>query len=117
MALAVYGSPVRAYEFEAEDDSVLCQGFSPEMYYQRMQQRTNQQRAMYIDYQRAIEEESISRERTFEMIKSARRARIQKEASRRDELIAKRRAENPTNIAAKSPPPIGMNKTANLSSP
>ncbi len=78
-----------------QDDDLLCgAGFSPESYHQRIHQNAYQQRVMHAESQRAAANQAAAEQKSLEMSKQARRARIEKEARKREELIAKRKAEN-----------------------
>ena len=86
-----------ANEYLYQDDDLLCgAGFSPESYHQRLQQQAYQQRANYAANQRQIAYEAAAEQKSLEMSKAARRARIEKEARKREEMIARRKAENAT---------------------
>ena len=92
-----------ANEYLYQDDDLLCgPGFSPESYYQRIRQHEHQQRVSYFENQRAIANQAAAEQRSLEMAQSARRARNEKEARKRAELIAKRKAENSANNAAQT---------------
>ena len=93
--LILNASRVGANDLYYQDDDVLCGGgFSPEAYCQRIYQHASQQRMMQAQYQQAIQHQAIAEQRAQENIKIARRNRIEKEANRRSELIAKRTAAN-----------------------
>ena len=84
-----------------EDDTVLCEGYSQESYYQRLSQQSFQQHRMYTEYQKqlafqaSVEQKAIEAEqKAFERIYLARRARFAEAARRREELKAKRKTEN-----------------------
>ena len=49
---------------------------------------------MFAETQRAAANQAAAEQKSLEMSKSARRARIEKETRKREELIAKRKAEN-----------------------
>ena len=86
---------LRANDHLYEFDDVLCGGgFSPEIYQQRLQQHAYQQRAAYAENQRAMAYAAAAEQKSLEMSKMARRARFEKEARKREEIIAKRKAEN-----------------------
>ena len=84
------------------DDDVNCQGFSPEQYQQRIREHQNSQRRMYQQYHSEMEDQAAIEQRAYERIRLARRARFEKEARHREELIARRRAARPSQSTAKS---------------
>ena len=80
-----------------QDDGFMCSGGNPqERLHQRIQQYAYEQRAMYVENQRAMAYQAAAEQKALEMSKMARRARFEKEARRRDEAIAKRKAQNAT---------------------
>lgn len=80
-----------------EDDDLLCRsGWSPEMYQQHQWQHFENQRLMSAQYQYAMTYGAAAEKRRQEMIRSARRAKIEKEATRRAQIIANRKANSPT---------------------
>lgn len=88
-------SLVRANDLYYQDDDLLCgPGFSPESYYQRIYQHAYQQRVLQAEYQQAMQRQAIAEQKAQENTKIARRNRFEKEAKRRAELIAKRKAAN-----------------------
>ena len=92
-------SAISANEYLYQDDDLLCgAGFSLESYHQRIQQNAYQQRAMHAESQRAAANQAAAEQKSLEMSKQARRARIEKEARKREELIAKRKAENAARV-------------------
>lgn len=103
VALSLVSHSVRANESVYQDDDLLCRsGWSPDDYYQRLQQDAYQQRAAHAHYQRAIASEAAAEQKALENIQIARRARIEKESRRREETIARRKSENAVNDAIKS---------------
>lgn len=78
-----------------QDDDLLCgPGFSPESYYQRIHQHAYQQRVSQAEYQQALQRQAMAEKKAQENIRIARRNRFEKEAKKRAELIAKRKAAN-----------------------
>ena len=92
MIVAVFsGTVVHAYE----DDDLLCRpGWSPEIYHQQMMEQFDQQRMMQAQYRYAITYGAADEQKSREILKLTRLARKEKEARKRDELIAKRKSEN-----------------------
>lgn len=77
-----------------EDDDLLCRpGWSPELYHQQVWEQNNQQRINMIEYEYA-KASFAAEQRGREKARSLRRARQEKAARKREELIAKRKAEN-----------------------
>ncbi len=101
VVMLLISSELSANDVLCRDDGLLCSGGNPlERYHERIQQYAYEQRAMYIENQRAIAYQTALEIRSREMTKLARRARFEKETRQREEAIAKRKAEN----AAKSLP-------------
>ena len=77
------------------DDDLLCSGGNAqERLQQRIQQNAYQQRAMFVENQRAMAYQAAAEQKSLEMSKMARRARFEKEARKREAAIAKRKGEN-----------------------
>jgi hypothetical protein len=94
LILYLSGSSSWGNDLYYQDDDLLCgPGFSPESYYQRIHQHAYQQCVSQAEYQQAVVRQLIAEKKSQEKIKIARRNRIEKEAHRREELIAKRKAE------------------------
>ena len=92
--LSIAGT-LSADEHLCQDDGFMCSGGNPqERLHQRIQQYTYEQRAMYAENQRAMAYQVAAEQKSLEMTKLARRARFEKEARKREEAIAKRKAEN-----------------------
>ena len=82
-----------------EDDDLLCRpGWSPELYYQQIWQQNNQQRISMIEYESA-KANFAAEQKAREKARNLRRARQEKAARKREQLIAKRKAENAAKAA------------------
>ena len=93
--LNMCNSALRGNDLIYQDDDLLCgPGFSPESYYQRIHQNAYQQRVMQAEYQQSLIRQSIADQKAQEKIKQARRNRIEKEKTRREEAIAKRKSNS-----------------------
>lgn len=85
-----------------EDDDLLCRpGWSPDLYYQQIWQQNNQQQISMIQYQYSMAN-AAAEQRSREIAKIARQARQEKAARKREETIAKNKAENARKAAATS---------------
>jgi hypothetical protein len=84
-----------ANDYLCQDDDLLCSGGNAqERLQQRIQQHAYQQSAMYFENQRAMAYQAAAEQKSLEMTKLARRNRFEKEARKREEAIAKRKAQN-----------------------
>ena len=90
-----------------EDDTVLCEGYSQESYYQRLSQQSFQQHRMYTEYQNQLAYQAIAEQKAIEAeqkalerIYLARRVRFAEAARRREELKAKRKTENSMKVVS-----------------
>ncbi len=91
------------------DDDLLCSGGNAqERLHQRIQQNAYRQTAMYVENQRAMAYQAAAEQKSQEMSKLARRARFEKETRKREEAVAKRKAEN----ALKNAHPSASTQTA-----
>jgi len=94
VAFTIAGA-LSADEHLCQDDGFMCSGGNPqERLHQRIQQYAYEQRAMHVENQRAMAYQAAAEQKALEMTKLARRARFEKEARKREEAIAKRKAEN-----------------------
>jgi len=99
-----------------EDDDLLCRpGWSPELYYQQIWQQNNQQRISMIEYESA-KANFAAEQKAREKARDLRRVRQEKAARKREELIAKRKAENAVK-AAKMTATVKQVKTTSKPTP
>ncbi len=113
--LSISGA-LRANDYLWMDDDLLCSGGNAqERLQQRIQQNAYQQRAMFIENQRAMAYQAAAEQKSLEMSKMARRARFEKEARKREEAIAKRKAENALKNVSPSASLQTASKTLNQS--
>jgi hypothetical protein len=102
-ALCLIGQHVLANEYVYQDDDLLCgPGFTPESYYQKIQQHAYQQMATIAQSQNALAYELAYEQKVREKRKVAHQQAIEKERRRKEEIIAKRQAANISKVAANS---------------
>ena len=99
-----------------EDDDLLCRpGWSPELYHQQIWEQNNQQRISMIEYESA-KANFAAEQKAREKARDLRRVRQEKAARKREELIAKRKAENAVK-AAKMTATVKQVKTTSKPTP
>lgn len=77
-----------------DDDDLLCRpGWSPEVLHQQLWQQYHQQRAAEFEYQNAMIREHHLEQRGIERIQAARAIKREKEARKREQQIARRKAD------------------------
>jgi hypothetical protein len=80
-----------------DDDDLLCRsGWSPELLQQQQWQQYENQRMMSAQYQYAMTYGAAAEQQRLEMIRSARRGKLEKQAQRRAQIIANRKATTAT---------------------
>jgi|GEM_PF-4839825 len=78
-----------------DDDDLLCRpGWSPELMQQQLWQQHHQQQVLQIEYQHTLQREFVAEQRRMERIQSARIAKREKEAQKREQQIARRKADH-----------------------
>lgn len=107
MGFSLTGQMISANEYIDEcvyqADDVLCGGgFSPESYHQRIRDTAYQRMAAYTEQRFAAAYEAAAEQRTLEKRQAAHRAQREKDARRKEDIIAKRKAQNAKNVGTKS---------------
>ena len=106
LGLMLSANPGWSNDYLYQDDDLLCgPGFSLETYHQRIQQHVSAQRALAAEYERTMIRQAAAEQIAREKVKGARRARFEKEARRREEVIARRKAESGAGPTATKPKP------------
>lgn len=93
VAMSISGGPSQAQDYLYRDDDLLCRpGWSSDLYYDRIQAYELQQRMSYAEYQRAMAYNAAVEQKIKGKIQIARKARAEKDARRKEELLARRKA-------------------------